>query len=47
MLSLLQASATELRSRYVQLQQHRDLLEDILSNVRNLDCENQFQRLNP
>lgn len=43
----LQASATELRSRYVQLQQHRDLLEDILSNVRNLDCENQFQRLNP
>lgn len=39
----LQESADELRARYTQVQQHRDLLEDILRNVEELDCRQQFE----
>ena len=31
-----------LQAKYVKLQQHRDLLKDILSNLDHLDCENEF-----
>ena len=40
----LQESAGELRARYVELQQHRDLLQEIFDNIEELDCRNQFQR---
>lgn len=39
----LQESADELRARYTQVQQHRDLLEDILRNVEELNCRQQFE----
>lgn len=39
----LQESADELRARYVQVQQHRDLLRDILRNVEELNCREQFE----
>lgn len=38
----LEESANQLRERYVQLQQHRDLLKRILRNIEGLDCRNQF-----
>lgn len=31
-----------LQAKYIKLQQHRDLLKDILSNLDPLDCENEF-----
>lgn len=31
-----------LQAKYVKLQQHRDLLKDILSNLDDLDCEKEF-----
>ncbi len=39
----LQESADELRLRYTQVQQHRDLLQDILRNVEDLNCREQFE----
>ena len=39
----LQESADELRARYTQVQQHRDLLGDILRNVEELNCRQQFE----
>jgi len=36
-------SAEELRERYTEVQQHRDLLQDILRNVEQLDCRQQFE----
>ena len=38
----LEESADQLRERYTQLQQHRDLLKRILRNIEGLDCRNQF-----
>jgi coxsackievirus/adenovirus receptor len=38
----LEESANQLRERYVQLQQHRDLLKRILRNIEGLDCRKQF-----
>ena len=39
----LQESADDLRTRYTQVQQHRDLLQDILRNVEELNCREQFE----
>lgn len=36
-------SQSELEAKYVELRQHRDLLQEILSNVESLDCREQFQ----
>ena len=38
----LEESANQLRERYTQLQQHRDLLKRILRNIEGLDCRKQF-----
>ena len=38
----MQESADQLNAKYTQLQQHRDLLRRILSNIEELDCRNQF-----
>ena len=38
----LEESADQLRDRYTQLQQHRDLLKRILRNIEGLDCRKQF-----
>ena len=40
----LERSAEQLRSRYRALQQHRAVLEGILTNVESLNCRDQFQR---
>ena len=39
---LLEESSEELRRRYVELQQHRDLLQEILDNIDELNCRTQF-----
>ena len=38
----LQQAASQLRDRYTSLQQHRDLLQQILGNIDSLNCRRQF-----
>jgi len=38
----LQQSAGQLREQYTLLRQHQDLLQQILGNINELDCRNQF-----
>lgn len=38
----LEQSAMELRARYRALQQHREVLQGILSNIETLNCREQF-----
>ena len=38
----LEKQSSILEGKYVDLQRHRDLLEDIRSNIEELDCEPQF-----